>query len=245
MKMFDISDKVIVVTGAGQGIGMHLSNRLYELGAEVIAVDKSFPNADYKFDIRFVGDLSDLETVENLMSNIENNFGKIDVLINNAGITKPSQEIPYPEENWSATLEINLSVPYRLSSQALDLLKRSKNPSVVNIASLNASLAFPNNPAYVASKTGIVGLTRSMALDFGNLGIRFNSVSPGYIRTEMTGDSWKDPQKRIERKNRTVLGRWGTPEDLVGMIVYLSSDSSSYVTGQDFLIDGGWSIKGL
>ena len=245
MSIFDISDKVVVVTGAGQGIGMHIANRLYSLGAEVIAVDRSFHNTDYKFDVRFVGDLSDPATIDNLFSNIKDNFGKIDTLINNAGITKPSEEVPYPEENWVSTLEVNLSVPYRISSKAINLLKRSKCPSVINLASLNASLAFPNNPAYVASKTGIVGLTRSMALDFGTQGIRFNSISPGYIKTEMTGESWQDPEKRIARRNRTVLGRWGTPEDLVGMIVYLASEASSYVTGQDFLIDGGWSIKGL
>ena len=124
-------------------------------------------------------------------------------------------------------------------------LTQSDSPSVINITSLNAKLAFPNNPAYVASKSALAGLTRSFALDYGKLGIRVNNVAPGYIKTDMTGESWTDESKRKKRQERTMLGRWGSVQDLVGPVVFLASDASSYITGQTIYVDGGWSVKGF
>ena len=245
MSPLGVNEKIILITGAARGIGMHLSKRLESLGAIVINVDKMFDSAGSEKNICWTGDLTNEEVIDNLIKMIDKNYGKLDVLINNAGITMPSGDKPYPKNSWKKTMSVNLDVPFNLSNKAIELLKKSNNPSVINIASLNASMAFPNNPAYVTSKTALVGLTRSMALDYGGVGIRFNSISPGYIKTEMTGESWINPQKRKARQSRTALGRWGTPEDLVGITVLLCSNSSRYITGQNFLIDGGWSIKGL
>ena len=125
------------------------------------------------------------------------------------------------------------------------MLKRSTSPSVINVTSLNAELAFPNNPAYVASKSALAGLTRSMALDYGKYGIRVNAIAPGYIKTDMTGESWTNSEKRKKRAERTVLNRWGTPEDLAGPLLFLASDMSSYVSGHSLFVDGGWRIRGL
>jgi NAD(P)-dependent dehydrogenase (short-subunit alcohol dehydrogenase family) len=125
------------------------------------------------------------------------------------------------------------------------MLKKSKSPSVINVTSLNAELAFPNNPAYVASKSALAGLTRSMALDYGKHGIRVNAIAPGYIKTDMTGESWTNLEKRKKRAGRTVLNRWGTPEDLAGPLLFLASEMSSYVSGHSLFVDGGWRIRGL
>ena len=106
-------------------------------------------------------------------------------------------------------------------------------------------MAFPDNPAYVSSKTALAGLTRSMALDYGKYNIRVNSVAPGYINTDMTSRSWKDIDMREKRSSRTILNRWGKPEEVANAVIFLSSDLSSYITGQALFVDGGWSIKGL
>ena len=117
--------------------------------------------------------------------------------------------------------------------------------SIINISSLNGKIAFPDNPAYVSSKTGLDGLTRAYALELGKFGVRVNSIAPGYIRTEMTGDSWTNKGKRKKREERTMLKRWGTPDDLVGPVLFLASNHSAYVTGQTLYVDGGWSSKGF
>ena len=213
MNLFSVSKKIIVVTGAGRGIGKHLANSLYKQGAIVVGVDKEFAGNDYLFETRHIGDLTRQEHIKELKEKLSKTFKKVDVLINNAGITRPSTKIPYPYSDWRKTMSVNLDIPFNLTSSLIPLLRNSKSPSVVNVSSLNAIMSFPNNPAYVASKTALVGLTRSMALDFGCEGMRFNCIAPGYIKTEMTGESWSDPEKRKDRQSRTILNRWGTPED--------------------------------
>ena len=170
---------------------------------------------------------------------------RLDILINNAGVTYTQKFEDYDRDSWYKTLEVNLCSPFFLSQKLLPLLKKSESASIINITSLNAELAFPDNPAYVSSKAALAGLTRSMALDLGQLGIRVNSIAPGYIKTKMTGESYKNPVKRQERSNRTVLGRWGTPNDLLGPLLFLASSMSSYVTGHSLFVDGGWKIRGL
>ena len=115
--------------------------------------------------------------------------------------------------------------------------------SIINITSLNSEIAFPNNPAYVSTKGGLKQLTKSLALDLGKYNIRVNNLGPGYIKTNMTKFGWKNNRKKIE--DRTILGRWGEPRDLVGTIIFLLSDASSYITGQDIYVDGGYLTKGL
>ena len=117
--------------------------------------------------------------------------------------------------------------------------------SIINITSIGANLGFPNNPGYQASKGGLAALTRALAYDLAEKNIRYNSIVPGYIRTEMTQESYNDDRLKKERENRMLLKRWGECRDLVGAAIYLASRSSSYVTGSEILIDGGWSIKGL
>jgi gluconate 5-dehydrogenase len=117
--------------------------------------------------------------------------------------------------------------------------------SIINITSLNAELAFPDNPAYMAFKGALRQLTRSLALDLGGRGVRANCIAPGYIRTDMTRASWSDSTREKARASRTVIGRWGMPADLAGAVIFLASDASAFVTGHDLLVDGGWSIKGL
>ena len=115
--------------------------------------------------------------------------------------------------------------------------------SMINITSLNSELGFPNNPAYVSMKGGLKQLTKSLAIDLGEFNIRVNNLGPGYIKTNMTTGSWKN--RKIEIEDRTILGRWGEPEDLLGAVIFLLSSASNYITGQDIYVDGGYLAKGL
>jgi len=237
--MKDLINKIAVITGAGRGIGYELAQGMSNHGIQVYGLDISFPESEYNFNT-IECDITNVENLKDLLP-----IDKVDILINNAGVTYTKSFENYDKESWYKTLDVNLSAPFFISQALLHLLKKSKEPSIINITSLNAELAFPNNPAYVSSKSALAGLTRSMALDLGKYNIRVNSIAPGYIKTKMTGDSYKNTKKRQERTNRTILGRWGTPNDILGPLLFLSSNASSYITGQSLLVDGGWKIKGL
>ncbi|MBT5641073.1 MAG: SDR family oxidoreductase [Rhodobiaceae bacterium] len=242
--MIDLSGKIAVVTGAGRGIGLELARGLFNAGATVYGIDINFPESSYKFNLlRF--DLTKDEDINKIFTYLEETEGRIDILVNNAGVTFPDKLSTYSKSNWRRTFDINIDVPFYLTQGMLPLLKESNGASVINITSLNADLAFPDNPAYVATKSALAGLTRSLALDLGKTNIRVNAIAPGYIKTKMTGESWTDPVKREQRANRTALGRWGKPNDLVGPLLFLASDLSSYITGHSLFVDGGWKIRGL
>jgi len=240
-----VEGKNIIVTGAGRGIGRHLATALSKAGANICAIDLEFPHEYYPYKKLMKGfDLTNPDEYYSLVDYLHS-MKTIDIVVNNAGITLPANSENYSLENWEKTFKINVTAPFLLVKHLLPKLKRSQSASVINITSLNAELAFPNNPAYVASKSALAGLTRSMALDYGKYGIRVNSLAPGYIKTDMTGESYKNVEERNKRSSRTILNRWGTPEDLVGPLIFLASDMSKYVTGHSLFVDGGWKIKGL
>jgi len=242
--MIDLKGKIAVITGAGRGIGYHLGKALADCGATVYGIDISFPEHNYNI-TQYTLDLRHEVAFGHAHQIIEGAHNRLDILINNAGITRPSHSEEYSYGDWRDTFQLNVDVPFLLSQAMLPLLRQSDSASIINVTSLNAKLAFPDNPAYVASKSALAGLTRSMALDYGKFGVRVNALAPGYIKTKMTGESWSNPDKRKQRSERTMVERWGTPEDLVGPMLFLASDMSSYVTGQSLFVDGGWSVRGL
>ena len=252
--MFSLKGKTAIVTGASGGLGRHISTSLIESGAQVVLADVDKSGLSSLIDelesknlkaSKYVLDLTEKTEIVKFVAHIKEKYGKIDILINNAGVTYPHSFFEYPEKAWDMTYKINLWAPYELSRKVAEVMKENNSGSIINITSLNAELAFPNNPAYVAFKGALKQLSKSMALELGKYNIRVNNVGPGYMKTEMTKKSWSDPVIHEERKNKTVLNRWGTPEDLAGPIVFLASDASGYVTGQDIYVDGGWLIKGL
>ena len=245
MALFSVKNKVCCVTGAGRGIGYELSTALKKNGAFVVGVDLKYPKKNYIIDKKLVFDLTKKDSAKKIYNFINKSFGKLNVLVNCAGKTFPHAGI-YPNELWDKTFSVNVTAPFILTRELIPLFEKAKNlASIINIASINELFAFPNNPAYVSSKSAIAGLTKSMSLDLGKKGIRVNSITPGYIKTEMTSKSWSNLKKRKEIANKTVLGRWGSPNDLVGSLLFLASDESSYITGHSLIVDGGWSIKGL
>ena len=228
--MFSVKNKVVIVTGSSGGNGSAIVKGLEKLGAIVEGGD--LPSYDITTD----------KHRKLLVQQALNHTGKIDGLINCAGITRGNNVFDYDDEDWENTYQVNLKAPFELSREVARYMKNSGG-SIINITSLNSELGFPNNPAYVAMKGGLKQLTKSLAVDLGKYNIRVNNVGPGYIKTNMTKQGWENNRKEIE--DRTILGRWGEPEDLVGTIVFLLSSASSYITGQDIYVDGGYLTKGL
>lgn len=245
--IFGLKGKTAIVTGAARGNGLAMATALAMAGAHVEMVDildatgECFQLAK-DFSARYsIADVTDAGDMRWIFSLVE----KIDILVNNAGITLPITWDGFSMEHWNETININLTAPFLWSKHAALIMSATGGGSIINITSLNAEFAFPNNPAYMASKGALRQLTRSIALDFGLKGVRANNIVPGYMKTNMTKKSWDDPATRQQRSDRTMLGRWGEPDDLAGAVLFLASNASSYITGQDIVVDGGWSVKGL
>ena len=243
--VFSLSGKVAVVTGAAGGIGQAITLSLAEAGAsKVYALDlqnnTEWPNANIE---NCSIDLQDRNHINSFADQIslKHSHGA-DILVNCAGVTFTNDFFNYSDQDWDMTYKVNLLAPYLLSRV---LARDMYGGSIINITSLNAELAFPNNPAYVTMKHGLKGLTKSLALELGKKNIRVNNVGPGYVKTEMTKKSWSNDTIHEERKKKTFLDRWGTPTDIAGTVLFLASDASSYITGQDIYVDGGWTAKGL
>ena len=225
----------IVITGCSSGIGRRLSSYLSNKHKIFGISRKKITTKKFK---SFSCYILKIEQIQDTFKKIKN----FDVLINCAGISHFSTDKII---NFDQIIKTNLNAPFHTSSAAVNFIKNSSNPSIINISSINGHLAFPNNPGYIASKGGLISLTRSLAYDLAKYKIRVNCVSPGYIKEGMTLKSYNDPKKRIKRQNRTMLKRWGKVEDLFGIIDYLISNKSKYVTSQDFIVDGGWTFKGI
>lgn len=211
-------NKIAIITGSEGDIGKATVKRFKKEGIIV-----------HGFDIKKGYDITDYTSMESHFKEIFNKHGKIDILINNAGITRSS---------WDKTLEVNLKAPYMLS------MLMPPNSIIINITSLWSERGFEGNPSYGASKGGLKALGMCLAVDLAKYNIRVNNVGFGYIKTDMTLTSWNNKKRREWISKHTLLNRWGQPEDVVGLISFLCSDEAKYITGQSFYIEGGWLCKG-
>ena len=236
-----------VVTGASRGIGAAIAEALAEAGARVTALSRS-GGIDTE-SIRHVRlDLSDAVGMRSTAHQLFASGSELDVLVNAAAISMPAAvtgDLDGEIHRMRRTLEVDLIAPYALTLAAVPLLEKSPYGSVINITSINSGRGFPGNPPYVASKSALAGLTRALAVDLAPMGIRVNSIAPGYVRTAMTETSYSDPKLHSQRQSHTLIGRWGMPSEIADVVTFLASDSSSYITGQELVVDGGWTINGL
>ncbi|MBM3768693.1 MAG: glucose 1-dehydrogenase [Acidobacteria bacterium] len=252
--LFSLQGKVALVTGATRGLGRAMAESMLRAGATVVLNGSNAEKlaettrqfqAEGLAAVEHACDLSDAKAIAALADFILTEQPRIDVLVNNAGVTFPHELADYPDDFWQKTFRVNLEAPFQLARRLAPRMKELGGGSIINITSIGAELGFPNNPAYGAAKGALKQLTKSLAVDLGPFGIRVNNLGPGYFHTDMANFSYSDPERRQARAGRTLLGRWGEPDDLAGAVIFLASDASRYMTGQDLYIDGGWLAKGL
>ena len=251
-KLFDITNKVALVTGASSGIGKHLAITLARAGAKVIllgrrksklletetAISNSGGSA-----ASVVADLFDKRVVRDVAHQATGCFGDIDIMVHAAGVNFRQQVDDITPDSWDRTIDLNLAIPFFLSREFVPSMRQKAWGRIINIASLQSSRAFENGLAYGASKGGIAQLTRAMAEAWSKDGINCNAIAPGFFRTELTAQLFEDGEIVRKLAQRTAIGRNGQLDDLNGVCLFLASAASDYITGQIIYIDGGFTAK--
>jgi 2-deoxy-D-gluconate 3-dehydrogenase len=249
LEKFKLDGKVAVVTGAGRGIGQAYAIGLAEAGADVAVVDvidtKETVAAIEKLGRKAVGIKADLSKGEKespkIIAKVVKALGSVDILVNNAGIIRREPFAEHSAKNWNDVIAVNLSATFFLSQAAVrQMQKQGKGGKIINIASM---LSFQGGilvPGYAASKGGVKQLTMLMANELSKDGICVNAIAPGYIATDNTAPIRKDKKRNKAILERIPAGRWGTPEDLKGICVFLASPAADYLTGYTYACDGGW-----
>ena len=238
----DLTGKVALVTGGASGIGYAIAEGFKEAGAEVIVTAKSDEslekcNVETKFGAirKYKLDVTNDISIEKIFEEIDD----LHILVNNAGIVKRGLE--YRIEHFADVINTNLMGVMRMSHEALPKLALTHG-NIINIASMFSFFGSPMSPGYTASKTGLVGLTKSLANGWSQYHVRANAIAPGYIETKLTKPLQEEAEEREKITERTAMKKWGVPKDIAGAAVYLASDRASYTTGTTITVDGGYSI---
>jgi 2-deoxy-D-gluconate 3-dehydrogenase len=249
---FKLDGKVALVTGASSGLGQAIAIALGEAGADVACHARSTGNADDTCaaidkvggrSITVAGDMAEKETPARVVSETIDHFGKIDILINNAGMIRRSPAVDFSEDDWATVVEVNLSSVFRLSQSAGRSMIEQGSGKIVNIASLLSFQGGITVPAYTASKSGVAGLTKALANEWAKFNVNVNAIAPGYMETANTEALRADETRNRQIVERIPAGHWGTPEDIAGAAVFLSSSASDYVQGHVLVVDGGWMAR--
>ena len=247
---FKLDGKLAFVTGSSSGLGQAMALGLAEAGADVVChasrpggagetVEKI--SALGRKSAEVAGDMSDKAVPVRLIEEITQQFGRIDILINNAGTIRRSPAVDFSEEDWEFVLEVNLSSIFRLSQAAArKMIEQGTGGKIVNIASLLSFQGGITVPAYTASKSGVAGLTKALANEWAKHHINVNAIAPGYFATNNTAALQADETRNRQILERIPAGHWGNPEDLAGACVFLSSAASDYMQGHVLVVDGGW-----
>ena len=251
--LFDLTDKVALVTGGAGAIGSVVAKGLAGFGAHVVVADFDLEGAEeVAHQIEQLGrkslalkvDVSQQEEAERLARTTKDSFGAINILFNNAGIMRrySAEELPLAE--WNRVIQVNLTGIFLVAQAvAITAMIPQKSGKIINTSSMQAFVGRKRSAAYTASKSGVVGLTKVLANDWGPYNIRVNSLAPSNLDTPMTASVLNDPERKKLALSRTPLGRFGLPEDLIGAVVFLASPASNYVTGQTLLVEGGRSVE--
>jgi len=244
--MFSLKDKVAVVTGASQGIGRDTALALAQAGAKVVLAARNEEKlAALASEIEAAGgeslavkmDVADAEQVKAGFKQVIETFGRLDILVNNAAVTRDGLAMRMKKEDWEAVLQTNLTGAHFCIQQALPTMMKARAGRIINISSVVAQSGNAGQANYVAAKAGLIGLTKAIAIEIASRGITVNAVAPGFIETPMT-DVLADKVKE-ELKTRIPLGRMGSPRDVASAIVFLASDEAGYITGHVLNVNGG------
>ncbi|MGA3189499.1 MAG: SDR family oxidoreductase [Bryobacteraceae bacterium] len=245
-----LQNKVAIITGAATGIGHAIAVRFAREGASVVVDYVGNPETANRTEeeiksfggktIAVAADVSNPAQVQNLIESTVKAFGRIDVVINNAGIEKKAAFVDYPLEDLQKILAVNLIGPFLMSqSGARQMIQQGQGGRIINISSVHEDLPMPTNAAYCASKGGLRMLTRTISVELAKDKITVNNIGPGAVYTPIDADIQARPEIEKLLMDEIPLNRWGTPEEIAGLAVYLASDEAGYITGSTFFIDGG------
>lgn len=249
-KMFDLEGQTAIVTGAGRGIGKAIALGLAEAGADVGLVSRTLSELEAVAEqIEALGrragavasDLTETDRIEPFVEELREELGGVDILVNNAGMNIPQEALDVTVEAWDQIMDINLKASFFLS-QAVGrvMIGQGRGGRIINISSQTGSVALLKRAAYCASKAGLNLVTKVLALEWASHGILVNAVAPTFIETELSKGFLADPQFREYALAKNLFKKIGTPEDVVGAVIYLASPASSLVTGHVLLVDAGW-----
>jgi NAD(P)-dependent dehydrogenase (short-subunit alcohol dehydrogenase family) len=250
MNSWTLQGKKALVTGGTKGIGLAITREFLELGAEVLVVARNTKSIQGKLKnsanlFTVEGDLTDPNLRKSLVQKIEENWGKLDVLVNNVGTNLRKKFVDYSEEEYRQVFETNLFSMMELTRLCYPLLKKSGNASVINMASVAGTFDVLSGPPYGITKAGIIQFTKHLTAEWSTDNIRVNTISPWYIETPLSKPVLEQPDRLEKIVARTPMGRVGQPEEVSALACFLAMDKSSYITGQNIMVDGGMSVKGL
>ena len=252
--IFDLSGKTALVLGGTSGIGLALARGLAEAGADVIASSRRSEQVEtIASEIRALGrqalacisDVTDRASLIALREETLRAFGKLDILINCAGITRRASTLDFPEDEWNRILDTNLTGTLRACQVFGEPMLERGYGRILNIASLSTFVAFHEVAAYAASKAAVGSLTKSLAVEWSRRGVTVNAIAPGVFRTELNAALLDSTPRGQEILLRTPIGRFGQTEELVGAAIYLASDAASFVSGEILVVDGGYLASGV
>jgi len=245
-----LNSKIAIITGASRGIGKAIAFQLSSSGATVVLVSRNIDELNIvQKQIESLGgkalvkdaDVSDFETVNQLVESVIKSMGTVDILINNAGITNDNLIMRMKEDDWDSVININLKSCYNGIKAVTRHMMKNKAGKIINISSVIGQIGNAGQSNYAASKAGIIGLTKSMAKELGSRNITVNAVAPGYITTDMTGEL--DQNIKDKMLASIPLNRLGSVEDVANLVCFLVSENAAYITGQTFNVDGGMVMK--
>lgn len=245
--LFSLEGRVAVVTGAASGLGQAIAVGLVAAGARVGCLDRDdAPNRDTAASmgdgaVAYAVDVTDREAVETAVDGVCAELGSLDVAVNCAGIGGRSPAVDYPDELWDRVLAVNLTGTFNVCRAVGRHMLAAGSGSIVNIASIGGMVGYPGSIGYQASKGGVVQMTRTLAMEWAEHGIRVNAVAPSQFETAIVLAQWEqEPDMRATFEAKTPLGRIGTPDEIVGPVVFLASDAAAMVTGHILAVDGGY-----
>ena len=248
LESFKLTGKTALVTGAARGLGQGMALALAEAGADIVAVD-ILPADDTckqvaalgRKAVSVVANLSDRAAVPTLIADARKAFPTLDILVNCAGIIRREDFVKFSEKDWDDVMGINIDAVFFLSQAFCnDVLNRGGKGKIINIASMLSFQGGIRVPSYTASKSAVQGLTRLIANELAAKGINCNAIAPGYMATDNTAPLRADEKRSAAILDRIPAGRWGTPDDLKGAVVFLASPASDYINGYTIAVDGGW-----
>ena len=248
LNSFDLNGKVAIVTGCDTGLGQGMAVGLAQAGCDIVGINIVEP-ADTIAKVEALGrkflslkaDVSKIDELPQLIDQAVTTFGHVDILVNNAGIIRREDALKFSEKDWDDVMNINVkSVFFMSQTVAKQFIAQGNGGKIINIASMLSYQGGIRVPSYTASKSGVMGITRLMANEWAKEGINVNAIAPGYMATNNTAALRADEGRSNEILGRIPANRWGTPEDLMGPIVFLASQASDYINGYTIALDGGW-----